>query len=60
MYPVADVALPQGFESILETRHALEFTPQRVAAQRRAWIVMAARRQPLIWLADSGAVLPPR
>lgn len=38
MYPVADVALPAGFESLAKPATTLEFTPQQVAAQRRAWI----------------------
>ncbi|EIB9876407.1 thiamine ABC transporter substrate binding subunit, partial [Salmonella enterica subsp. enterica serovar Infantis] len=38
MYPVADVALPAGFESLAKPATTLEFTPQQVAAQRQAWI----------------------
>jgi ABC-type thiamine transport system, periplasmic component len=38
MYPVADVTLPKGFDSLVKPQTALEFTPQDVAAQRQNWI----------------------
>ncbi|MGK7433687.1 thiamine ABC transporter substrate-binding protein, partial [Salmonella enterica] len=36
LYPVADVALPGGFESLAKPATSLEFTPEQVAAQRQA------------------------
>ena len=38
MYPVTDVALPQGFEKLTKPQTTLQFTPQEVASQRAAWI----------------------
>lgn len=38
MYPVANVALPAGFEQLTKPATTLEFTPAEVAAQRQAWI----------------------
>lgn len=38
MYPVTNVALPAGFDSLVKPQTTLEFTPQQVATQRAAWI----------------------
>ncbi|OLQ89144.1 thiamine ABC transporter substrate binding subunit [Vibrio panuliri] len=38
MYPVTDIALPQGYESLSVPTKALSFTSDEVAAQRKAWI----------------------
>lgn len=38
MYPVTDVALPEGFNGLVKPQTSLEFTPQQVAAQRADWI----------------------
>ena len=36
MYPVTNVALPAGFDTLSKPQTSLEFTPQQVAAQRAA------------------------
>ncbi|WP_338464269.1 thiamine ABC transporter substrate binding subunit [Franconibacter daqui] len=38
MYPVTDVALPEGFNALQKPQTSLEFTPQVVAQQRTQWI----------------------
>ena len=38
MYPVTDVTLPAGFDSLTKPQTTLEFTPQQVSSQRAAWI----------------------
>ncbi len=38
MYPVTDVKLPEGFETLVQPAKALSFSPDEVAQQRRAWI----------------------
>ena len=38
MYPVIDVTLPAGFDTLTKPQTALEFTPQQVAAERGTWV----------------------
>ncbi|WP_162063499.1 thiamine ABC transporter substrate binding subunit [Vibrio taketomensis] len=38
MYPVTDIKLPQGYESLTVPAKALSFTSDQVAENRRAWI----------------------
>ena len=38
MYPVVATQLPQGFQQLDKPKHALEFSPEQVAAHRKAWI----------------------
>ncbi|WP_422731900.1 thiamine ABC transporter substrate binding subunit [Leclercia pneumoniae] len=38
MYPVTDVALPEGFNSLVKPKNTLEFTPQQVADKRAGWV----------------------
>nr|WP_205246797.1 thiamine ABC transporter substrate binding subunit [Enterobacter sp. Cy-643] len=38
MYPVTNVALPAGFDSLVKPQTTLEFLPQQVATQRAVWI----------------------
>jgi thiamine transport system substrate-binding protein len=38
MYPVTQVALPAGFETLPKPQTTLEYTPQQVAAERQNWI----------------------
>nr|WP_205246463.1 MULTISPECIES: thiamine ABC transporter substrate binding subunit [unclassified Enterobacter] len=38
MYPVTNVALPAGFDSLVKPQTTLEFLPQQVATQRAEWI----------------------
>lgn len=38
MYPVTNVALPDGFESLTVPKQALTFTPQQVEKMRKPWI----------------------
>lgn len=38
MYPVTDVALPEGFSSLTLPQQALSFTPEQVAQSRKRWI----------------------
>lgn len=38
MYPVTNVQLPEGFETLVQPAKALSFSPDEVAQQRRAWI----------------------
>nr|WP_250153599.1 thiamine ABC transporter substrate binding subunit [Cedecea lapagei] len=38
MYPVTNVALPAGFDSLVKPQTTLEFPPQQVATQRAEWI----------------------
>jgi thiamine transport system substrate-binding protein len=38
MYPVTDVALPEGFESLIVPSKALSFSSEKVAQNRRSWI----------------------
>ena len=38
MYPVSNVPLPAGFDTLQKPQPSLEFTPQEVAAQRASWI----------------------
>lgn len=38
MYPVTDIALPAGFDTLSLSKTSLEFTPQQVADQRSQWI----------------------
>lgn len=38
MYPVTDVALPQGFETLTTPSKALAFSADEVAQNRKAWI----------------------
>nr|WP_205247207.1 thiamine ABC transporter substrate binding subunit [Enterobacter sp. Ap-1006] len=38
MYPVTNVALPAGFDSLVKPQTTLEFSPQQVATQRAEWI----------------------
>ncbi|XNM65559.1 thiamine ABC transporter substrate-binding protein [Escherichia coli] len=45
MYPVTQVTLPEGFNSLVKPQTALEFTPQQVATERQNWI-NAWLRQP--------------
>ncbi|EOC0415509.1 thiamine ABC transporter substrate-binding protein, partial [Cronobacter dublinensis] len=37
MYPVADVALPEGFNALTKPHTSLQFTAEDVAAQRAQW-----------------------
>jgi len=38
MYPVTDIALPEGFQSLKRPTTTLEYSPQQVNQQRAAWI----------------------
>ncbi|RYU65971.1 thiamine ABC transporter substrate binding subunit [Aliivibrio finisterrensis] len=38
MYPVTDVALPQGFDSLAVPSKALSFNSQEISQQRKSWI----------------------
>lgn len=38
MYPVTDVKLPKGFDTLVEPTHAFMYSPQEVAKNRKAWI----------------------
>jgi thiamine transport system substrate-binding protein len=38
MYPVTQVALPEGFNNLVKPQTALQFTPQQVATDRQNWI----------------------
>lgn len=38
MLPVTDVALPKGFEQVEKPVKTLEFTPQQVEQNRKAWV----------------------
>jgi thiamine transport system substrate-binding protein len=38
MYPVTDVALPAGFDTLVKPQTALEYSPQEVAGKRAAWV----------------------
>jgi len=38
MYPVTDVALPAGFNTLVKPQTALEYSPQEVAGKRAAWV----------------------
>jgi len=38
MYPVIQVALPAGFDTLMKPQTTLEFTPQQVATDRQNWI----------------------
>ncbi|KXF80306.1 thiamine ABC transporter substrate binding subunit [Enterovibrio coralii] len=38
MYPVTDITLPQGFETLSVPTKSLQFTPEKVADNRRTWI----------------------
>ncbi|MDU6924817.1 thiamine ABC transporter substrate binding subunit [Franconibacter helveticus] len=38
MYPVTDIALPEGFNTLQKPQTSLEFTPQVVAQSRAQWI----------------------
>ncbi|WP_047047379.1 thiamine ABC transporter substrate binding subunit [Vibrio mexicanus] len=38
MYPVTDVTLPEGFETLVQPAKGLSFSPEEVAQQRRTWI----------------------
>ena len=38
MYPVTQVALPEGFNGLVKPQTALEFTPQQVASERQNWV----------------------
>ena len=38
MYPVTQVALPAGFNTLTKPQTTLQFTPQQVAAERQNWI----------------------
>lgn len=38
MYPVTDVALPEGFESLTVPSEALSFNSQAISQQRKSWI----------------------
>jgi thiamine transport system substrate-binding protein len=38
MYPVTDVALPEGFATLTVPSKALSFSSEQVAQKRRSWI----------------------
>jgi thiamine transport system substrate-binding protein len=38
MYPVSNVSLPAGFDTLVKPQTSLEYTPQDVATQRGEWI----------------------
>ncbi|MCL9780505.1 thiamine ABC transporter substrate binding subunit [Vibrio sp. S4M6] len=38
MYPVTDVKLPKGFDTLVVPTHTLSFSPQEVSKHSRAWI----------------------
>ncbi|AMG30961.1 thiamine ABC transporter substrate binding subunit [Grimontia hollisae] len=38
MYPVTDIALPAGFDTLSVPAKSLQFTPENVADNRRTWI----------------------
>ena len=38
MYPVTNVALPAGFDTLVKPKTALEYSPQEVAGKRAAWV----------------------
>ncbi|MEF1291476.1 thiamine ABC transporter substrate-binding protein, partial [Vibrio sp. M260118] len=38
MYPVTDVALPQGFDTLTVPSKALTFSAEEVAENRKSWI----------------------
>ncbi len=38
MYPVTGIELPQGFETLSVPDNSLQFTPEKVADNRRTWI----------------------
>ena len=38
MYPVTEVALPEGFEALTMPQQSLNFTPEKVAQSRKRWI----------------------
>ena len=38
MYPVTDVALPEGFDSLTVPNNALSFNSQAISQQRKSWI----------------------
>ena len=38
MYPVTQVTLPAGFDTLIKPQTTLEFTPQQVAGERQNWI----------------------
>ncbi|MGL5600858.1 MAG: thiamine ABC transporter substrate binding subunit [Silvania sp.] len=38
MYPVTNVALPAGFDTLVKPKTTLEFTPHDVAGKRAAWV----------------------
>lgn len=38
MYPVTDVALPEGYQSLTKPSQALSFSAEEVATHRKAWI----------------------
>ena len=38
MYPVTDVALPEGFDSLTVPSKALSFNSQAISQQRKSWI----------------------
>ncbi|MGF1697386.1 thiamine ABC transporter substrate binding subunit [Vibrio lamellibrachiae] len=38
MYPVTDIKLPQGYETLTLPQKALSFSSDKVAAERKAWI----------------------
>ena len=38
MYPVTEVALPEGFETLTVPEKALSFSAEEVAQNRKAWI----------------------
>lgn len=38
MYPVTNVALPDGFNVLVKPKTTLEYTPQQVATERQNWI----------------------
>lgn len=38
MYPVTEVALPEGFETLTVPEKALSFSAEEVAQNRKSWI----------------------
>jgi len=38
MYPVTNVTLPAGFDTLVKPQTSLEYTPQQVSSQRADWI----------------------
>ena len=38
MYPVTQVTLPAGFDTLVKPQTTLSFTPQQVASERQTWI----------------------